>query len=432
MTKQKLLIYCDSPTVKTGFGVVASNLFRDLHEDFQVAILGVNYRGLQQYDTSKYFIYSVEGQDLLGFNRFEPVLEDFKPDKILLFQDVFNIDVVLPVIKKFNEHTPICVYFPIDGMPVSQAWKQVFEVPQNIITYTKWGIDAIVEAHPHIQKDKINYLYHGVDTAVFKKVPNAISKRLREEKNWDNKFVVLSVNRFQPRKALPLLFRAYALFAKGYKICDCGNAYLATRDRCDLNLCDSSHVVEEHPGKTDIMLYLHCNAQEPMMGPGRANLIQAHLLNAGFKDEDMNNILSVFSGNIYKDPVPEYMLNIIYNASDVNISTTLGEGVGLSLVEASATGTTSIAPKNSSIPEMLGDTGYIVPCVGHMNMAFDNGHMRPLVSIPGVIRALEAEYQKWVLNGRKKVFNQAALDRVNELFLWDDKRTTMKKWLMEI
>jgi glycosyltransferase involved in cell wall biosynthesis len=165
------------------------------------------------------------------------------------------------------------------------------------------------------------------------------------------------------------------------------------------------------------------------MGPGNANLLQAHLLNAGFVDEDLNKSLYIFDKNIYtKEALTEAQLNELYNAADVNISTTLGEGCGLSLLESMASGTTSIAPNNSALPEVLGDTGYLIPNKALINIAMDNGHMRPVVDIEKFIHAIEVEYQKWVVNGRHKVINEAGIARVETMFQWEDKR----QQLMEV
>ena len=122
----------------------------------------------------------------------------------------------------------------------------------------------------------------------------------------------------------------------------------------------------------------------------------------------------------------------LYNVADVNISTTLGEGVGLSLIEASACGTTSIAPNNSAIPEMLGDTGHIIKNTAHITMSMDNNIVRSVVSVPSILEALEIEYQKWLANGRKKVINTAAVQRVATLFNWDEKRALLSGWLKTI
>lgn len=429
--KKKLLIWSDSPTVKTGFGIVAENLFRDLHEHFDVAILGINYYGIHRYDTSKYFIYSVDLQDMLGIERMKKVLPDFNPDIVLLFQDIFNIDFLLPTIKQFNDKIPVIAYFPIDGTPVSRTWGNTMLQLNKLITYTQWGVDSIKDSIPELKDTLIEYLYHGVNQSIYFPLPEAAITQLKISKGWENKFIAVSNNRFQPRKHLAGALRAWALFSKGYKVCKCGNTYLASRTKCDLNGCPPSDVIEEHAGHDDVFMYMHCNTQERMMGPGRANTLQAHMLNAGFENTDINKIITAFAGNVYANPVSDEEMNMLYNVADVNISTTLGEGVGLSLVESAAAGTTSIAPKNSAIPEMLGDSGHIIPNTCHVNIAMDNGHLRPLVNTKLFVEALETEYQKWLTNGKKKIVNQTALDRVNTLFQWDDKREKLLGWLKE-
>lgn len=429
--KKKLLIWSDSVTVPTGFGIVAKNLFRDLHEEFEVAMLAINNFGIQKYDTTKWFLYTVDLNDLLGLERMPKILADFQPDIVLLFQDVFNIDYVIPMIKKYNDKTPIIMYFPIDGVPVSRAWGSTMMAANKLITYTKWGIKVIKEAIPELKDTNIEYLYHGIDKDTFFPIPEAAIAAIKKEKGWGDKFFAISVNRFQPRKHLPGLLRIWAMFSKGYRICKCGNTYLASRPCCDLNGCPLSDTIEEHPGHEDVMMYTHCNTQERMMGPGRANTLQSHMLNAGFENEDVNRIVSAFAGNMYAQPASDVEMNILYNIADVNLSTTLGEGVGLSLIEASSVGTTSIAPNNSAIPEMLGDSGHIIPNYAHVNIAMDNGHVRPLVNTRKFVEAIEIEYQKWIANDRKRTINLAAMKRSKELFNWDEKRASMLRWLQE-
>lgn len=433
--RKKLLIWCDSPTVPTGFGVVAKNLFKDMYKQFEVGILGINYYGDHTYDTSKYFIYSIEKMDPLGFKRLLQVIKDFKPDVLFLFQDVFHIDLFIGEIKKNYKDLPIVVYFPIDGTPVSQSWSAAFLAPDKLMTYSQFAVDAVRKGCTVLPAKKpIDILYHGIDTTAFYKQPSAVRRRVKEEKGWDGKFVVINNNRFQPRKLTTLSFRAFALFSKGYKICDCGNIYLAQETHCDLNKCDISHVVATSPPKPDVVLYLHMNAQEYTMGPGNANLLQSHLLNVGFVDPDLNKSLYIFDKNSYVhgDALTEAQLNEIYNAADLNITTTLGEGYGLALGEASAVGTTSIAPNNSAIPEVLGDTGYLIPNRCLINIAQDNGHLRPVVDLAKFVQAMDIEYNKWVANGRKKIINEAAIERVNKMFLWEDKRIQLTAALKSV
>jgi glycosyltransferase involved in cell wall biosynthesis len=430
MHKKKLFVWCDF-LVDTGFGIVAKNLLDTMHEDYDVTVLGINNHGLKKYDTSKYFVYPIVPPDMLGFKRIIQVIKQDQPDLIFLFQDIFHISEVLPHIKKEFPDIPVVSYFPIDGSPVSTAWDNVLTNSDKIITYTAWAKEQIQLRFPD-NKKKIEYLYHGVDFKVFYPHAKQHIEKIRDSWKWNDKFVVCNVNRFQPRKAVPLGMRAFSMFAKGYKVCKCGNWMPIDRVKCDLNMCPEEDIIEVHDEvKEDVFLYLHMMPQEPSMGPGRANLLQAHLLNNGFVDTDVNKILGINAKNIYKDEVPASVINDIYNASNINFSTTLGEGVGLSLIESAATGTPSIAPRNSAIPEMLLDTGHLLSNTTVFNMPLDNAHLRPIVDMKEVVKALEIEYKKWKNTDEQKTVNKACLDHANEAFQWGDKVERLKKWFEE-
>jgi glycosyltransferase involved in cell wall biosynthesis len=432
MNKSKLLCWCDSPTVATGFGIVSKNLFRDLHKEYDVFILGINDHALNIYDTTKYFIFPTDNNDILGRNKFAKILKTVSPDKIILFQDIFNIQHVLPIIKETHPNVPILAYFPIDGTPVNQYWKPAFDTPDKLVTYTKWGVNAIYNTFPDLKKKNIEYLYHGVDTNIFNVYPSNVRQRHKRDSGWGDKFLIVSNNRYQPRKALPLSLRAVALFVKGYKICKCGNAYIASKNICDLNGCGEEDVISMHGGHGDVTIYMHAALFEGIIGDGAPSSLASAAINAGFVGEDIPKHVVFFNGNPYENPYSDQQMAELYNVADVNISSTLGEGVGLSLIEAAACGTTSIAPNNSAIPEMLGDTGHIIKNSAHITMSLDNNLVRPIVSISGVINALEIEYQKWLANGRKKVINAEAVQRVTTLFNWDEKRAQLSGWLKEL
>jgi len=170
------------------------------------------------------------------------------------------------------------------------------------------------------------------------------------------------------------------------------------------------------------------------MGPGRANLLQNHILNAGFTDKDVNNIIGVNANNIYGGGVTEDMVNDIYNASNINVSSTLGEGCGLSFLESAATGTPSIAPKNSAIPEMLNGTGTLVKNNAIMNQAMDNAHMRPMVDPWELALAYEKEYKRWKKecpDGGKEL-RKDCTNNIDTNFLWDDKKEKLNKIFKDV
>lgn len=449
--KKKLLCWCDF-NVPTGFSNVAMNLLDDMHEEYDVSIIAINYHGDTKYDTSKYFCYSVSRDDMIGIKRMPKVIHEVRPDILFLFQDIFHISDLIERLKKEalkNTDTKVVAYFPVDGSPFSVAWGNVFgnvidggkdlgmPYVDTIITYSDWAIETIKERFPNVNRP-IHKLCHGVNLDTFYLLEQNEILALRKEYNWENKFVAVNVNRFQPRKAIPLSARAFSMFAKGYKVCKCGNHMPINRKKCDLNMCSEEDIIHvEKRDRKDVFYYLHMMPQEPTMGPGRANLLQNHLLNAGFVDKDVpdsehSGIIGINARNIYAGHVSASEVNKIYNASNVNISSTLGEGCGLSFLEAAASGTPSIAPRNSAVPEMLRDTGHLLLNDALMNQAMDNAHLRPMMGCWEMVKALDIEYERWKANANGgKEIRQECIDNINEHFLWEDKRQLLKKIFRE-
>lgn len=434
MDREKLLIWSDAPVVPTGFGNVAKNLFCELYKDFEVDIVGINYNGLTKYDHTLYNIFPVQQTAPLGDNVLRTVLMQERYDIMFMFQDIFHISQMLPPIKqKFPDMKYIC-YFPVDGGPLFGDWRNVFELSDKAITYTQFAKNMISEAYPNVDIDKVDYLYHGVEP-VFNLLSRQERKRIKAELKWVDKFVAVNINRYQPRKNMSATIRAWALFSNGYKLCECGNAYPKHLNFCDANRCDHTKVVKETNGHDDVVLYLHMRPYEKVNGPGPGNALQALIKQAGFNDQDIRSgKIMLQERDLYAQPYTVEQMNQVYNGADINISTAVGEGVGLSLIEACGSGTTSIAPRNSAILEMLEGHGVLVDNVpnGMYTQPLDNSFKRPNVDTLKFAEAIEQQYQAWVANGRRKIINQAAMDAVKTKFVWQEKRDYIRDQLLKL
>ena len=204
---------------------------------------------------------------------------------------------------------------------------------------------------------------------------------------------------------------------------------------CDTNRCDASKVVKEVDGHDDVALYLHMRPYEKINGPGAGNSLQALLKQAGFTDQDIRSgKVLVQERDLYAAPYTVEQMNQIYNGADVNISTTVGEGVGLSFIESAGSGTTSIAPRNSAVLEMLEGHGVLVDNAPNAlySQPLDNSFKRPNVDTLKFAEALEEQYNLWVANNRKKIINQAAMDAVKTKFDWQDKRDYIRDQLLAL
>lgn len=437
MTNKPRLFCWSDMLCNTGFAKVSHNLYEKLNEKFDVHVLGINYHGLSEYDTSKYFVYPISNDDPFGYGRMGHLLAKLRPDVVFLFQDIFNIIPAANIVRQvLGPNVPIVAYYPIDGSPVSVSWKRMFEpgLLQKHITYSNWAVDEIRATFPEASEVPIDIMYHGVSENVFFPLKEYHRKHIKRERGWTDKFTIINLNRFQPRKGIHHTIRAFAMFHYGYYIDKDGYWFPRTMKRHPLqhyNLNDPGVIVDEVPGHEDSVLYLHSSPADRIFGPSKSCSLFAQAYNNGIKDDDLGTIFQVPMRDIMAMPAPDQEVNELYNAADVNISAAYGEGCGLSLIESASCGTTSIAPHNSAIPEMLGNTGYLCKNITTLTQAMDNAHLRPIVDERELVRALENEYQKWVANGRKKIINQDAIDRVNTTFRWPDKQEYLQKVLLE-
>jgi glycosyltransferase involved in cell wall biosynthesis len=90
---------------------------------------------------------------------------------------------------------------------------------------------------------------------------------------------------------------------------------------------------------------------------------------------------------------PRHILNMLYNCSDVVISTTLGEGFGLAWMEAMGTKTPIVMPANTMLPEFISEeTGWLCDSGSDPShwtvIQHDNEVPRPLVNVDSLVETL--------------------------------------------
>lgn len=429
MNKPILLTWHDFAAT-TGFANVAKNLLKGMHEHYQLHIVGINYHG-DTTATNEYTLYPAgEG---LGIDTVLSKVKDLSPDMLFLFQDHFNIAQLLEQAEKENVKLPKKVtYFPVDGLPVSPFIKRAVTETDKLFIYTEWSRKALLSTFPNSKEVKnAEVLYHGVDTSVFKPLPFDTVMEVRNRFGWGKKFIAINVNRYQPRKQIPSTVRAFSMFAKGYNTCmSCNHKQTLNLKLCEC--CGSTDIKPTKTRKKDVALYLHMMPYDTNMGMIKATSLISVLYNAGFTDKDAPGLVALNGANILAGDVSEEDLNLLYNTANVNLSSTCGEGAGLSLIESQAVGVPSIAPQNSAIPEMLNNTGTIVPVKGFFNMGYDTSHMRPAVDEWEFRCALENHYSAWQQSGKIKEVKQNCLTSVKDKFNWDDKRAQLLKAFKEL
>jgi len=356
--KIKILYYGDSPTVATGFGTVSRNILGGLHATgkYDISVLGVNYWGDPHSMPFPIWPVGIGSSDPYGRQRvFDKMLKDFSFDILFLFQDSFILESFmaqgLPKLRQAKSFTTVG-YYPVDGVP-KKRWincMNMFDVP---VTYTEFGKRESILACPPIA-DKIRVIPHGVNTKDFYPLSRQDAQRFRQEYfgKHASKFIVTNVNRNQQRKDIPRMLLAFKEFKR------------------------------RRPNST---LYLHMAVKD--QGWDLAEVIPAMGL-------VMNEDVLLPGGNFGPNQgFPLDIVNRIYNASDVIASTTLGEGWGLSTVEAMACKTPVVFPRNTALSEIVQeDRGYLVKSGATPNdyIVFpnDNEVLRPVTSVTDLAETL--------------------------------------------
>ena len=361
--KIKVLAYCDSPTCATGFGTVARNIFEALHKTgrYDINILGINYWGDPHEFPYKIWPTGInQDRDPYGRKKVAAMLGQMEYDILFLLQDSFILDFmpkVLPSLKTQGKKFKSICYYPIDGTP-KKDWIQNVTTADRTITYSQFGADASKAACPDC--GDVHIIPHGANLSDFRKMNEAQIDQFKQAffgKNKD-KFIITNLNRNQHRKDIPRTIAAFKEFRK------------------------------EVP---ESILYLHMAAKD--QGWNLDEVVKAF----GFNTQDDILFPDRFGPN---QGYPIEVVNMIYNASDLVTSTTLGEGWGLSWVEAMATKTPVLMPANTVMNDLITeDRGYLCDSGTRPELftvlPHDNEVIRPLVDTSDMAKKMVHIYNNY-------------------------------------
>lgn len=323
VANKKRLLWVGDAVTQTGFARVTHNVLKHLHDsgEWEIAVLGVNYNG----DPHRYpyrIFPAMIGGDVWGIGRVKAIAEGFRPDVILILQDPWNIAPYLDELKEVP--VPAVAYMPVDA-PNQLAGKQLYEMGLNrAITYTEFGRNELTLSG---WLGRTSIIPHGVDTDLYAPMDReeAREKLQLTKKLAQNAFIFGNVNRNQPRKRLDLTIMYWAQW----------------------------WVNQGQP--SNAYLHLHCSNQDIGW-----NILQ---LATYF---GINRQLIVTNPNMRPDLLlAEENMRALYAAQDVHISTTLGEGWGLTAHESMACGVPQILPDYAAFGEWCDGAVRFVPVTSH-------------------------------------------------------------------
>lgn len=371
--KIKVLAYCDSPTCATGFGTVSRNIFEALYKTgkYSIDIIGINYWG--DPHNFPYRIWPAgtnPEKDPYGRQKAINMIPNMDFDILFFLQDTFIMDflpVLLPHLKS-NRAKPfgsIC-YYPTDSI-IKPAWAKNIAPVDNIVSYTEFGREELLKTLTDREKD-VSVIPHGANITDF--YPMKDKDKLMEFKknyfgDYADHFIITNLNRNQQRKDIPRTIKAFKKFRE---------------------------LVPES------ILYLHMAQQDQGW-----NLPEVCAVEGLSTSSDV-----IFPQNFGPNQgYPREIVNALYNCSDVVVSTTLGEGFGLSWLEAMAAKVPILMPRNTAMKEFItDDLGYLMNSGDNESLwtvlPHDNEVQRPLVDVDDMVDKLYHIY-----NNREEAANKA-------------------------
>lgn len=331
------VLWIGDAVVQSGFSIVTHNICNELYRKCDLVVYGIRYDGRERHKYP-YYIYPAQTPgDIYNFNYAVKVVEDEEPDIIVLFNDDHVIRRFLDAI--VNKGVQTIPLFPVNLLPIKKDNMPAFSDPKfgitEVMSYTEFSKRKIEEINPNIS---VNAIYHGVDRKVFFPMKNA-----KKELNLQDYFVVGNVNINSYRKRLDLFLKGFAKFAKG-----------KNDVRCLIHAAGSDRVYDLASIAQDLGI------------AGKVILSQSKI---SFED-----------------------MRLLYNTMDVNCSTCVGEGFGLSFIEGAACGIPILCPEHGNLVDIWQDKAEYIK-IGYQDYIPGTNYIADVICIDDFADKLNKFYE---------------------------------------
>lgn len=317
-TMGKRFLWVGDAVLPTGFARVTHNVCTPLVEKhgWDGHVLGINYDGDPGHGYP-YPIYPAStGGDLYGKRRLGVLARHLKPDIICILQDPWVVCDYLDL--DVPPEIPIVAYMPVDGQNIARA--SGLNGLATGIWYTEFGKK---EALAGGYRGPCDVIPHGVDTSVYTpgdrnqaRQDLGLEAALAVRKvAIEDAFIVMNINRNQPRKRLDLTIQVFAQW--WHKAGRPANAFV----------------------------FFHCARVDlgfDLVQLARWYGVQQQIIMSNAK----------YSA---KESVREADLANMYRAGDLGLTTTRGEGWGLTTLEGMACRRMQAVPRFAALAEWAKD-----------------------------------------------------------------------------
>jgi glycosyltransferase involved in cell wall biosynthesis len=381
-------------TYGTGLTRVMHSIMRRLADRHEIHYLGIGYsgeivhdRGLTIYPTNP------NGGDVFAAFQAKSLIEEIDPAVVFILHDIWLFEYYLRILGPYRDRLKIVAYIPLDGKIVNEEDAAALEHADRVVVYTDWARHEFESAFDRLREKRgagefpaVDVIPHGVELDHFHPFPELVEasfdsagrasakrKVFGDLQVWDDSFILLNASRPDKRKRVDLTIEGFARFAAGKP--------------ANVRLC-LHHAITGEPEKE-----------------------QTDSLVRKFNLEDRIHLNPLGEG-----VASDRELNLLYNACDVGINTSMGEGWGMVSLEHGATGAAQIVPAHSACADLWSGRAELIEPARSYIPEFSVLEMGE-VSPEGVAQALDNLYAN--PRRRQQLARAANAAAQNPRYAWD-------------
>jgi glycosyltransferase involved in cell wall biosynthesis len=343
----------DSPDTPSGFGNVTRYVCEGLaRRGHKVTIFG--WQTKHAFDWNGCRVLPM-AKDPMGGDALYAYLLRHRPEAVIALADVWWLPYFAsPHVRRQLEltETPWILYFPIDGENADgllpSSWIELLHEVDIPVAMSAYGQEIAGRCGVNAE-----LILHGVDLDVFS--PPSDRTAVKASLGLADSFVVLSDSRNQPRKLLPRLLDIFARFSEG---------------------------------RPDAVLHLHTDTDDEFA----SSAYYAYDVRADVAQLGLDGKVRFTPGFAMRSGqgVPIAELARYYQAADVHLLASSGEGFGLPSLQAAAAGAVPLACAYSASRELVEGHGDAIAVADWGETEF--GIRRALIDVDDAVAKLGRLY----------------------------------------